>query len=253
MAESVKVVVPWHNATQLTSFLDAWDVKRNDPRLHLQQDKDKLGCACTKNAGIQSAASDIVIVLDDDCYPHDMTLDQFIAWHVSGLNDAEVARFAPVTEPSSRGTPYLNRRLKMPAAASLGFWVGVGDYDAPGQLVHGPEHPMRFQIEPLFGSYFPLCGMNVAFRPREWWPWCQFINVPRFDDIWMGFLWQREAYRRGHCFRFDGPLVRHVRQSNVWQNLRDEAVHLEANETLWSRIAAHPASDYETLRQLLPV
>ena len=253
MAESVKVVVPWHNAEQLTSFLDAWQVNRSDPRLHLQQDKDKLGCACTKNSGIQAAGSDIVIVLDDDCYPNDMTLDQFIEWHVTGLNYDEVERFVAVTDPQSRGTPYLNKSMTMPVAASMGFWVNVGDYDAPSQLVYGNTHPMRFKPASQFANYFPLCGMNVAFRPREWWPWCQFINVPRFDDIWMGFLWQKEAYRRHHCFRLDGPIVRHVRQSNVWQNLRDEAIHLEANETLWSIIARNPATDYQTLRQLLPV
>jgi hypothetical protein len=46
--------------------------------------------------------------------------------------------------------------------------------------------------------------------------------------------------------------VRHSRQSNVWKNLRDEAVHLEANETLWREIARSRAEDYATLRKLLP-
>ena len=252
MAESVKVVVPWHNEAQLESFLEAWGVTRDDPRLHLQQDRDKSGCARTKNSGVVLAYADIVIVLDDDCYPHDTDLDGFIAWHVECLKDVEVKRFDLVTHPASRGTPYFHRGIKMPVAASMGFWVNVGDYDAPGQLVHGPTYPMEFEHGPKFGNYFPLCGMNLAFRPAQWWPWCQFINVPRFDDIWMGFLWQREAYRRNHCFNLNGPTVRHERQSNVWQNLRDEAMHLEANETLWSRIATHPANDYETLRALCP-
>jgi hypothetical protein len=177
-----------------------------------------------------------------------------MALHTHNLNhQAEVNLFRCVTKPISRGTPYHERRVLMPVAASMGFWTEIGDYDAPGQLVHGARTPMEFFTAPVWGKYFPLCGMNLAFRPKDWLPWCEFIDVPRFDDIWMGWLWQKEAYRRGHCFALNGPLVRHSRQSNVWQNLRDEAVHLERNETLWRDIATNPATDYETLRKLLPV
>ena len=42
------------------------------------------------------------------------------------------------------------------------------------------------------------------------------------------------------------------RQTNAWKNLRDEAVHLEANETLWKSIATHSEGDYDSLRALLP-
>jgi hypothetical protein len=126
------------------------------------------------------------------------------------------------------------------------MWVGVGDYDAPGQLVHGQLHPMEFKRDPIFGKYFPLCGMNLAF-PATAWPWCQFVNIPRFDDIWQGFLWQKHAYSRGQCFNLAGPLVRHARQSNVWANLREEAVHLENNERLWSQVFHSPSFDHETL------
>ena len=158
-----------------------------------------------------------------------------------------------VTNPPSRGTPYHCRTLKMPVAASMGFWTNIGDYDAPAQLVLGPATPMTFDRRPVFGRYFPCCGMNLAFRPGQWLPWCQFIDVPRMDDIWMGWLWERHAYDLGYCFNLNGPLVRHSRQSNVWANLRDEARYLEANDTLWRDIAVNPAKDYETLRALLPV
>jgi hypothetical protein len=94
--------------------------------------------------------------------------------------------------------------------------------------------------------------MNVAFRPADWQPWCRFIDVARFDDIWMGWLWQREAYRRGCCFNLAGPVIRHSRQSNVWRNLRAEARYLEETETLWREIATHPSDDYDVLHDLLP-
>jgi hypothetical protein len=94
--------------------------------------------------------------------------------------------------------------------------------------------------------------MNLAFRPKEWAPWCSFINVPRFDDIWMGWLWQKEAYRRMACFNLNGPFVKHSRQSNVWQNLRDETKYLEASETLWRSIALCRSDSYDDLVKLLP-
>lgn len=258
MADSVMVVVPWHNEVQLEAFMAAWNVRETDERICFTQDTTRAGCGATKNRGVQRAmalGADIVIVLDDDCYPSHpgQSLDQFMLEHAANLcTTAKVTMFEAVTCPESRGTPYHCRTIDMPVAASMGFWNGVGDYDAPSQLVRGPTEPMRFHKEAIHGRYFPLCGMNLAFRPREWLPWCEFIDVPRFDDIWMGWLWQKEAYRLGYCFRLDGPLVNHSRQSNVWQNLRDEAVYLERNETLWRDIAQGPCS-YGELRKLLPV
>ena len=43
-----------------------------------------------------------------------------------------------------------------------------------------------------------------------------------------------------------------MRQSNVWNNLQVEAVHLERNESLWADIAMHPDPTYDKLRALLP-
>lgn len=144
--------------------------------------------------------------------------------------------------------------MEMPVAASMGFWTEIGDYCAPRQLTFGATHPMEFRQTTVFARYFPLCGMNFAFRPAGWDPWYYHVeNVGRFDDIWMGWLWQHEAYRRGYCFNLNGPLVRHSRQSNVWKNLRDETLHLEESETLWKQIAVSRADSYEKLSSLLPL
>jgi hypothetical protein len=233
------VVVPWHNRNQLDTFIDAWKVSFSDERILFQQDRDKSGCALTKNAGIRRAIDDgaeILIVLDDDCFPTEgQTLDTFIRDHTEALKPQPVEMFEVVTDPPSRGTTYFNRTITMPVAASMGFWLEIGDYDAPGQLVHGARHPMTFSRKAMHGRYFPLCGMNLAFRAAEW-PWCQFVNVPRFDDIWQGFLWQKKAYSKGQCFNLAGPVVRHARQSNVWQNLLDESKSMERNETIWQDI-----------------
>lgn len=253
------VVVAWHNPEQVEKFQDAWSARILANRFHFQQDVNKEGCAATKNKGIQNAVkhlgADVVIVLDDDCFPTDECRDisSLINGHLEALEPLDWApQFAVVTSPQSRGTPY-NLPKRTPVAASVGWWSHIGDYDAASQLVLGATEPMTFKAVPLFGQYFPMSGMNIAFRPKDWLPWCQFIDVPRFDDIWMGWLWQREAYRRGYCFNLRGPTVKHSRQSNVWQNLRDEAKYLEQNETLWQKIASHDKCDYESLRKLLPV
>jgi hypothetical protein len=252
------VVVPWVNEAQLAEFLKRWCVE--DERadwLVLQHDARREGSGKTKNNGVETAmfrGADMVVVLDDDCYPHGdiRTLPDFAAAHRAVLQSNQTATmFETVTDPPSRGTPYFETGLELPVAASMGFWVNVGDYCAVRQLAHGCA-PMRFFQQAVFGRYFPLCGMNLAFRPRKWLPWCRFIEVPRFDDIWMGWLWQKEAYKRRCCFSLAGPLVEHARQSNVWKNLEQEAKYLSTNETLWKHIAMSEAQDYPSLRALLP-
>jgi hypothetical protein len=259
--DATLVVVPWHNPEQAAKFITAWRIKFDDPRVLFQQDKTRAGCALTKNAGIRAAiarGAEVVIVLDDDCFPTPEMNDadplaDLIAGHLAALKPQPVDMFEVVTNPPSRGTPYHSRTITMPVAASMGFWTHVGDYDACGQLVQGATRPMTFHRKAIHGRYFPLCGMNLAFRPRLWDPWWQFINVSRFDDIWQGWLWQKCAYANGHCFNLAGPIVHHSRQSNVWANLRDEALHLEANDTLWQKIATAQTWDYNELIELLPI
>jgi len=256
------IVVPWHRAEQRDAFLQAWGVSQIPDWLILQQDENKEGCGVTKNKGIARANADIVVVLDDDCFPDrdawfsddsmPQTLMQLAEKHARALEPQEVLMFEKVTNPPSRGTPYHDLSICMPVAASMGFWSQIGDYCAVRQLAYDAAE-MSYSRRPVYGRYFALCGMNIAFRPALWSPWCTFIDVLRFDDIWMGWLWQKEAYRRGCCFNLAGPMVRHSRQSNVWRNLIDEAAHLERSETLWRDIATAKTDDYVELRQLLPV
>ncbi len=250
------VVVPWHREEERRMFLQAWNIKAIPDWLVLHQDKELAGCGVTKNRGIQAAinlGAEVVVVLDGDCYPSSEanSLEGLMSAHLKALAPQMVQRFQAVTSPRSRGTPYGELTIEMPVAASLGFWLNVPDYCAVRQLAFHLQ-PMEFVRTPIFGQYFALCGMNMAFRPHEWLPWCQFIDVSRFDDIWMGWLWQREAYRRGYCFNMNGPLITHSRQSNVWKNLRDETIHLEASESLWRVVACHESNDYDTLRKVFP-
>jgi hypothetical protein len=256
------VAVAWVKPKQLEKFLKEWSVLGEPSWLFLQQDANQEGGAVTKNKAMRraiDAGSEVVVVLDDDCYPpaepyraYPMGLEEFSRLHAAALAPQPVRIFEVVTNPPSRGTPYENLDIAMPVAASMGFWTEIGDYCAPRQLAFGPTHPMSFRCEPVFWRYFPLCAMNYAFRP-SWEPWCYLVEgAGRFDDIWMGWLWQRAAYEQGYCFNLAGPMVRHVRQSNVWKNLAAEAKHLEENEVLWKAIAMSSKTDYTSLRKLLP-
>lgn len=238
--ENWVVVTPWHKPEQRDWWLDQWRPGRREYLLF--QDACQRGCGATKNAGIRQAiekGAHGIVVLDDDCGPsrEAPTLTALIRGHVECLQPQPVPMFEVVTDPPSRGTPFYNRTLTMPVVASMGFWLGMGDYDAPSQLVHGPTRPMTFKREVVFGKYFALCGMNLAFRIRDAWPFCQFVDVPRFDDIWMGWKWQAHAWRTGQCFNLRGPLVTHARQSNVWNNILEESPLLEENEYRWQKIA----------------
>jgi hypothetical protein len=245
------IVVPWHNKDQKDAFLKAWGVRWiHMPKwLFLQEDRDHEGCARTKNKGIRAAldaGAEVICVLDDDCLPSEQKdLEAHAEAHIAALQEQEVTRIAQITQPASRGTPYLNKTILMPVAASMGFWNGVPDLDAATQLRHDGSE-LKFAIGPVYGMYFPMSGMNLAFR-SEWWPWCQFINVPRWDDVFMGWLLQRKAYSDGYCFNLNGPRVHHVRQSNVWKNLVIEAENMERNDLLWKQIASEPILPYDQM------
>jgi len=243
----VKVVVPWHNQKQKDEFLEAWGLRESDERLILQRDIRKEGCAITKNRGIQEALrdeADVIMVLDDDCYPATphTTFSDFVSGHLKALKPQEVIMCVPTILPQPRGTPYEKKTIKMPVAASLGFWTDYPDLDAISALVLGPQpDEVRYLTSPVHGKVFPFCGMNFAFR-REWVEngCAQLVNIPRWDDIFMGWIWEKVAYEQGHCFNFGGPFVRHIRQSNIWKNLKEEVPYLEQNETLWSAVYCSP-------------
>jgi hypothetical protein len=240
------VVVAWHNPVQKAEFKNKWGIGGNDPVI-FQEDKDGEGCAVTKNKGIKKAfdsGAEVIAVLDDDCLPDfeigPRNIYAFLEAHRVALQPQKVQRVVSTTIPNSRGTPYRNTHIEMPVAASMGFWTGYPDFDAVAALQLGETAKVEFNQRVIYGSYFPFCGMNFAFR-RDRIDCAMLIDAPRWDDIWMGWVWEKVAYDKGYCFNLQGPTVHHSRQSNVWRNLREEVKYIEQNETLWSKIAS--ASD----------
>jgi hypothetical protein len=253
--EKVAVVVPWHNRKQMDAFAGAWGITNaNRPAyLFCQQDVNSEGCARTKNAGIRRAlddGADIIVVLDDDCYPappvmgqpgYGQSMDDFVAAHVRALRPQKVRAVYPTCIPRPRGMPYRNEHVVRPVAASIGLWTNNLDLDAASTLVLGGDaQAQQYARFPFYHHFFPFCGMNFAFR-KEWAEEAVLIDVPRFDDIWMGWIWEKIAYEKGYCFNLAGPMINHSRQSDVWKNLEDEAKYLKVNEDLWSAIYNAPA------------
>lgn len=259
MSESVCCVVAWHNPVQRDKFCAAWNVGTIPDWLVFQRDEGWKSCARTKNLGVAESVkrgAEIVVVIDDDMFPTlgVRSLEQVMEAHLKALEPQSVELFVPVTHPISRGTPHMvaNRSVRMKTAASMGWWMGIPDWDAMSQIVYGAQAKMEFKPQALYGRYAAISGMNLAFR-TEFLPWASFIEVDRYDDVWMALLLMKEAYRRGYCINLGGPVLAHSRQSDPWANLRAEAKYAEENEVLWQTIATSPDTSYESLRKLLPV
>lgn len=187
---------------------------------------------------------DLIITLDDDCYPADEHPD-FVQRHWQRLQQGGVSEAWRSTGEGAlpRGMPYFSRTRHWPCAVNHGLWTQVPDFDAPTQLLQQrqstPFIPLQ-QTIPV-GAYFPMCGMNLAFQPaftpamyfmlmgRDW-------EYDRFGDIWAGICVKKICDHLGYAVNSGDPYVVHQRASNVWDNLRKEAPGLRVNEEVWATV-----------------
>jgi hypothetical protein len=200
---------------------------------------------CIRSYGYYKAwqeKPDVIITLDDDCYPAE---DEFISKHVSALTakhpDSAWVSTGNGMEP--RGMPYYNQERKRSGVLNHGLWSRVPDFDAISQLVNsrlnGTFEPIQQTIPA--GKYFPMCGMNLAFRP-ELVPALYFLlmgrgyEYDRFGDIWTGIFTKKICDHLGYAVTSGSPIVEHQRASNVWDNLRKETPGLPVNEELWESV-----------------
>lgn len=212
-----------------------------------------------QNAGIRSygfwkayqLGADIIITLDDDCYPVDK---DFVAQHVENLTSfAPDGWFPTFPHPDylyTRGFPY-NNRGKRRVVISHGLWSNKMDMDAKTQLSIGevniPAYPLMRQFVPS-GAYFPMSSMNLAFT-RDIAPLMYFPlmgkgpdGVPwgydRFDDIWAGIFMKKIADHLGYSVVSGSPFVEHKKASDAKANLVKEQAGIEVNESLWRLVDA---------------
>ncbi|HWT79271.1 MAG TPA: hypothetical protein VN648_10770, partial [Candidatus Methylomirabilis sp.] len=118
--------------------------------------------------------------------------------------------------------------------------------DAPYQLVYGtvsdfvPPDDSRVLAR---GQYVPISGMNLCFQ-RDFAPLAYFPlqgdgwPYRRFDDIWFGVIAKKACDHLGWSISMGRPSVRHIRASDVYQNLVKEAPGIGFNEHFWRVIDA---------------
>lgn len=274
---SVVVVVPTNREHCIGDFLHAWkdefraakvivvednaertfelDGSNVDHYCHADIERD-LGEAawviprktdCIRSYGCFKAwqlAPDFIITLDDDCLP---SQPGFLAAHWRRLNESvKTPAWASTLDGIvPRGVPYFETHRQLPCVLNHGLWESVPDFDAPTQLLQSRTPQLATWTDRTIpvGSYFPMCGMNLAFRPQVV-PALYFLlmgsgyEYDRFGDIWAGIIFKKIADHLGFSVNSGSPAIKHLRASNIWTNLRKEAPGLELNEKLWSRIDA---------------
>lgn len=210
-----------------------------------------------KNAGIRSygfwkayqQGADIIITIDDDCYPVDK---DFVDQHIQNLSLKSPKKWIN-TYPHrghmfTRGFPY-NIRDAYPVIISHGLWTNQIDHDAQTQLKLGeinlPSYPSIVQFIPQ-GVYFPMCSMNLAFRreaiPLMYFPLMGYDQngnkwgYDRFDDIWAGIFAKKICDHLGYGIVNGSPFVEHRKASDAKKNLIKEREGIKINEILWEEI-----------------
>lgn len=207
-----------------------------------------------RNAGIRSygfwkayeKGADVIITLDDDCYPAE---SEFVQKHLSNLAWRAPEFWSPTfPHPSymyTRGFPYSVRNKKR-VVISHGLWSNKMDMDAKTQLAIGevniPAYPPIRQPVPA-GHYFPMSSMNLAFT-RDMVPLMYFPlmgtnpdgkpwGYDRYDDIWAGVFAKKIIDHLGLAAVNGSPFVEHRKASDPQVNLRKERKGMKTSETLW--------------------
>lgn len=211
-----------------------------------------------RNAGIRSygfwkaykAGADVIITLDDDCYPAE---PDFVKKHLQNLEQkAPLGWQATYPNPKwmyTRGFPYKNRN-RFPVTVSHGLWSGALDLDAKTEsslprLLNEKPYPSLTQFIP-FGSFYPMCSMNLAFKrdtsPLMFFPMMgqdpdgKSWGYDRYDDIWAGIFSKKIMDHLGLAVVSGSPFVNHRKASFAKDNHGKEVNGMKINETLWQSV-----------------
>ena len=255
------VVVPTARESSVLGFLDAWSEEPADATILIVEDSPErtftapgenvrhfawcdidadLGdnswiiprqTGCIRSYGCWVASQmrpDMIVALDDDVRP-DPAHQGFLGAHWARLQTAtDPAWTSTLNESWPRGLPYFATDRHAPVILNHGLWNGVPDFDAPTQLVSSRVPVSADWIDQTIprGCYFPMCSMNVAWRPA-FTPAMYFLLMgpeypfDRFGDIWGGILAKRVADHLGFAVNSGSPAVLHKRASSVFTNLEE--------------------------------
>jgi reversibly glycosylated polypeptide/UDP-arabinopyranose mutase len=240
----VDLALPDSIAAQAAKKLDAYswaeiDALVPDPAIISRRD------SAIRSFGFWRAwldGAEVIHTLDDDCFPSD---EGIVDLHHANLFGTP-AWTTTVPGMRVRGLPYRNTGVLTNVLVSMGLWRGSPDLDAITTLSEGASIAEIGDIDTRVmpsTQYFPLSGMNLAFR-REAAPLMYFAPMGegqpygRFDDIWCGLTLQRVCRHLGASLTCGRPLVHHQRASDPWVNLVKEAPGVVANEKVWETLDA---------------
>jgi reversibly glycosylated polypeptide/UDP-arabinopyranose mutase len=259
---NIAVVTPSHRSELTTKFLSAWQelfdkhdvefilvndegvtphIEHNGMTIEMEHPLVSNKCAGVRQLGFQYIAHNLpdveyIITLDTDVEP----IGDPIHDHIKALKKIVPISWMSTASDYMRGFPY-GVREEARVMLSHGVWEGNYDWDAPSQLTKGHTTVEFFKGAMPKGIFFPICGMNLAFR-REALPYIYFAPVgqykgaERFDDIWMGLEVVKDFARLGWACVSGYAKVEHTRASNVFTSLEKEAVGIRKNEEYWQGI-----------------
>jgi reversibly glycosylated polypeptide/UDP-arabinopyranose mutase len=262
--ERIAAVIPTIRPNRIKEFKEAWGplFEKHDVFVILVRDGDDLRVRakpvmgkytdliynlsdCCRNLGFAYVAKylpeiETIITLDDDTKP----IGDPIQDHLDTLERRVPVSWMYIASQFTRGFPY-EVRHEAEVVLSHGVWEGIKDYDAPTQLVKG-NMDCDFYQGPIYkGVYYPMCGMNLAFK-RKLLPYMYFApmgpkaGLDRFADIWCGIESKKVIDQKGWAVVTGYAKVQHERASNVYKNLQKEALGIELNEGFWKGIEDHP-------------
>src|SRR4030042_1685243 len=197
-------VSSWMGLLSHVEFIVIWD--GDHPRLSYQGKsyyaEDFMGkyadTICNRSASVRNLGFayvskflpdvEYIMTTDDDVTP----VGNPIQDHIDALNMKVPVSWMRVGDEYTRGFPY-GIREEAQVMLSHGVWKGEPDHDAPTQLVKGLKEMEFYKMPIPKGVYYPMSGMNVAFR-REFLPHMYFAptggieGVDRLGDIWAGII-----------------------------------------------------------------
>lgn len=165
-----------------------------------------------------------ILTLDDDTAPYGSTIqDHYNALFKTSSLSHKYYNTMRFVEPRGSFTNIMD--MLDGVDISHGVWYGTPDLDAKTQLdgyVNSDKYSFNKGIIPV-GSYYSMCGMNVAFKPRVT-PFLYFglqgkdYPIDRCGDIWAGYY----ASQNNVISVTGYAAVNHLRASNAWTNLKKE-------------------------------
>lgn len=267
------LVVPSVREKNLNEFLNAWSPLPDNITLIIVEDNstktfnlniehhyswaeidaylgENAWIISRKDAAIRSfgfliaylSGADFIFTLDDDCLPEPG--ETFYETHLSKLK--KITKWSPlIPGMRTRGLPYENLGEQDNVVANFGLWTGVPDIDAISSLANGIptdfRPPENIDQVLAYGRYYPLCGMNLAFK-RQVTPLAYFClmgngtQFGRFEDIWFGIILKKICDHLGLLISAGHPFIHHSRASNAFKNLTKEAPGIGYNEFFWEMV-----------------